>query len=473
MPTHANKSYGWIKREGKLGGPGYTKKTTAARHRILAGVVKKYGYRSALGSIMALERSTQISATVRKVLVSDRVWLRETYGAASKKRAAAASPIRRRSIPAHSRVPAAPRSRVEIRGLLARAGFRLLGTGNSVSYTARGERGPRVIAPFPKTMAAARALIKRARPNYREGRAGGGMEASFAAYARAGRPAVKPRRVPSVARRSRKARAAMDRMPRNTWSAARGSSYPTRKPGESDQAFVRRINAWTLGGVKDATRRHATKYPGFAAWMKKQPKQRGGYTRFGEYVDLNTGGSILTPGDYRDKYAREVKGEAYARYNPRRNPQLPMGATHVDTIMVRHKPFMDIYLMPESPEDPGTYGYLGVVRSTGKFMASRGSKARALRGLLMDAKIAAEYAGLLKRPEKERGTRKRKSRMPGGVSTDVYLESQATALFDRKLPEYEDRKKYMLRNGRTECGYHGVPTIRGECVVCAYEADVR
>ena len=102
-------------------------------------------------------------------------------------------------------------------------------------------------------------------------------------------------------------------------------------------------------------------------------------------------------------------------------------------------------------------------------MGSRGSKARALRGLLMDAEILAEDAGLLKRPEKERGTRMRKSRM----STDVYLESQATALFDRKLPEYEDRTKYMLRNGRMECGYHGVPTIRGECVVCAYEADVR
>ena len=258
MPTHANKSYGWIKREGKLGGPGYTKKTIAARHRILAGVVKKYGYRSALGSIMALERSTQISATVRKVLVADRNWLRETYGAASKKALTAAK----------------------------------------------------------KT-----AAKKRAKK-------------------------TTPRRVPSVARRSRTARAAMARMPRSTWSAARGSSYPTRKPGESDQAFTRRINAWTLGGVKDATRRHTAKYPGFAAWMKKQPKQRAGYTRLGEYVDLNTGGSILTPGDYRDKYAREVKGEAHARYNPR-------------------------------------------------------------------------------------------------------------------------------RNGRTECGYHGVPTIRGECVVCAYEADVR
>jgi hypothetical protein len=195
---------------------------------------------------------------VRKVLVSDRVWLRETYGAASKKALTAAK----------------------------------------------------------KT-----AAQKRAKK-------------------------TTPRRVPSVARRIRKARAAMDRMPRNTWSAARGKPYPTKKPGESIESFYRRINAWSRGEVRDATRRHATKYPGFAAWMKKQPKQRSGYTRFGEYVDLNTGGSILTPGDYRDKYAREVKGEAYARYNPR-------------------------------------------------------------------------------------------------------------------------------YNGRMECGYHGVPTIRGECVVCAYEADVR
>lgn len=203
----AKKKTGWIQREGKLGGPGYTKKTVATRHRILARVVKEYGYRSALGSIMALERSTHISATVRKVLVADRNWLRETYGAASRKKPTAF---------------AVPRvTKQDIIDVLRRAQFRLHKSGNTVSYTARGERGPRVTAPVPKTIAAARALVKRARPNYHEGRAGGGMEASFEAYGRAKSRKPAPRRVPSVARRTRKVKAAVSRMP--------GKSRPTTR----------------------------------------------------------------------------------------------------------------------------------------------------------------------------------------------------------------------------------------------------
>jgi len=389
MPTHANKSYGGIKREGKLGGPGYTKKTTAARHRILAGVVKKYGYRSALGSIMALERSTQISATVRKVLVSDRVWLRETYGAASKKRAAAASPIRRRSIPAHSRVPAAPRSRVEIRGLLARAGFRLLGTGNSVSYTARGERGPRVTAPFPKTMAAARALIKRARPNYREGRAGGGMEASFAAYARAGRP-----------------------------SRALSSAQLERAVAKRRTTRKKRMTAAR---------------------------------------EFGRGAGVLAA----------LRGAGPSTRRTRRNRRLPQGANRVDTIVVRGVPFADVYEITRRYDGMTDTVYVGFVRSTGEQLDAI---TRIPRDLVGEAKILAEDAGLLK-------PRKYQKRFPMGfraVATgpDIYLQSDESTMFDKK-PEYEDPDKYVRYNGRMECGYHGVPTIRGECVVCAYEADVR
>jgi len=123
MPAKKNKSYGWIKREGKLGGPGYTKKTVAARHRILSRVVKEYGYRSALGSIMALERSTHISATVRKVLVADRNWLRETYGAAAQRRKAAKKPAARKPAarkPKPRRVPSVARRIRKVKAAMKR-----------------------------------------------------------------------------------------------------------------------------------------------------------------------------------------------------------------------------------------------------------------------------------------------------------------------------------------------------------------
>jgi hypothetical protein len=375
MPTHANKSYGWIKREGKLGGPGYTKKTTAARHRILAGVVKKYGYRSALGSIMALERSTQISATVRKVLVSDRVWLRETYGAASKKRAAAAGPIRRRSIPAHRRVPAAPRSRVEIRGLLARAGFRLLGTGNSVSYTARGERGPRVTAPFPKTMAAARALIKRARPNYREGRAGGGMEASFAAYARAGRP-----------------------------SRALSSAQLERAVAKRRTTRKKRMTAAR---------------------------------------EFGRGAGVLAA----------LRGAGPSTRRTRRNPQLPMGATkHASAYVVmwnrgsiERQKVADIYRSRKG-------GYF-VIYTVGSLPHTIIDVERRTASGARDE--VHEYL---------------ETEVPEMLKTSSG-QMRAIKIIPAKGEKVPDAK--LKRNGRTECGYHGVPTIRGECVVCAYEADVR
>jgi hypothetical protein len=95
MPTRTTKkkSPSAAPREGKLGGPGYTRKSVAGRRKILRAVVKKHGYRSALSSIMGMERSATISATARRALASDRVFLRETFGAAAtKKRTAARRP---------------------------------------------------------------------------------------------------------------------------------------------------------------------------------------------------------------------------------------------------------------------------------------------------------------------------------------------------------------------------------------------
>ncbi len=70
----------WIKRKGKLGGPGYTKRSRDTRRRLLGRSVKKWGYRSTLGSIMVLLRSTEISGRDRNTLDADKDWLKERYG---------------------------------------------------------------------------------------------------------------------------------------------------------------------------------------------------------------------------------------------------------------------------------------------------------------------------------------------------------------------------------------------------------
>ena len=70
-------------RPGKLGGPGYLKKSAATRHRLLAKCVSGYGYRSCLGSIQALEVWLKNSGTASELskLRTDRAWLVRTYGA--------------------------------------------------------------------------------------------------------------------------------------------------------------------------------------------------------------------------------------------------------------------------------------------------------------------------------------------------------------------------------------------------------
>lgn len=70
----------WIQRKGKLGGAGYTEKSAASRHKILDACVKKYGYRSCLGSIMVLERDSEISSKAKAALKADRAYLERKYG---------------------------------------------------------------------------------------------------------------------------------------------------------------------------------------------------------------------------------------------------------------------------------------------------------------------------------------------------------------------------------------------------------
>jgi len=70
----------WIKREGKLGGPGYLSLDAGEREQILDHCVKKFGYPSCLGSIQALERSRAIVAQHGKALATDRAYLVQQYG---------------------------------------------------------------------------------------------------------------------------------------------------------------------------------------------------------------------------------------------------------------------------------------------------------------------------------------------------------------------------------------------------------
>ncbi len=70
----------WIEREGKLGGPGYTKRKQKDRRKILRKCVKDYDYRSCLGSLMVLLRSSEIKGKTRKTIESDKKWLMKEFG---------------------------------------------------------------------------------------------------------------------------------------------------------------------------------------------------------------------------------------------------------------------------------------------------------------------------------------------------------------------------------------------------------
>lgn len=70
----------WIRRTGKLGGAGYAEKGERTRREILDKAVKKYGYRSALGSVQVLLLPEGVSVQDKRVLGSDREYLKKKYG---------------------------------------------------------------------------------------------------------------------------------------------------------------------------------------------------------------------------------------------------------------------------------------------------------------------------------------------------------------------------------------------------------
>jgi hypothetical protein len=70
----------WIEDTGSLGGPGYTKKAAKTRHQILDRCVKNEGYRSCLGKIMVLLRSSELKQTTRQKLTADKNYLKKKYG---------------------------------------------------------------------------------------------------------------------------------------------------------------------------------------------------------------------------------------------------------------------------------------------------------------------------------------------------------------------------------------------------------
>lgn len=75
----SRKSYSWIKRSGKLGGPGFLHKSPKRQKTLLNKCVKKYGYRSCLGSVMVLERNSVIRKKYGNSLKRMRTYLKEKY----------------------------------------------------------------------------------------------------------------------------------------------------------------------------------------------------------------------------------------------------------------------------------------------------------------------------------------------------------------------------------------------------------
>lgn len=69
-----------IQKEGKLGGPGYTKKPVATRRKLLSRCVKRDGYKSCLGRLQAVLLSTELKPAMRRTWEADKAWLVKTYG---------------------------------------------------------------------------------------------------------------------------------------------------------------------------------------------------------------------------------------------------------------------------------------------------------------------------------------------------------------------------------------------------------
>lgn len=69
-----------IQREGKLGGPGYSRKPWRKRKSILEGCMDEFGYMSCLRSLQILLNIDNMGPEVRKVIEHDRDWMVANYG---------------------------------------------------------------------------------------------------------------------------------------------------------------------------------------------------------------------------------------------------------------------------------------------------------------------------------------------------------------------------------------------------------
>lgn len=70
----------WITRPGKLGGKGFLARPQSERRRILDNCVRRYGYRSCLGSLQVLEHNRAIAEAHSAEIDSDTAYLKEKYG---------------------------------------------------------------------------------------------------------------------------------------------------------------------------------------------------------------------------------------------------------------------------------------------------------------------------------------------------------------------------------------------------------
>jgi hypothetical protein len=70
----------WITRSGKLGGPGFLSKPSTVQYKLLDNCVKKYGYKSCLGSVIVLMRNQKIYKHYKTELMELKNYLKYKYG---------------------------------------------------------------------------------------------------------------------------------------------------------------------------------------------------------------------------------------------------------------------------------------------------------------------------------------------------------------------------------------------------------
>ena len=70
----------WIQATGALGGRHYAEKPERVRRSLLGASIKRDGYRTTLGRLEVLLRSSELKAPTRAVLTADKKWLVRRFG---------------------------------------------------------------------------------------------------------------------------------------------------------------------------------------------------------------------------------------------------------------------------------------------------------------------------------------------------------------------------------------------------------